>query len=86
MTLETHSFKCKRCGHKWSDQLDDAIEIYRQCPGCGTLTNRTVGTFTLPLSMGCDPAFPTAWDRWAKAHKQQTKIAERLKREHGDNR
>ena len=86
MALETHSFKCKRCLHSWQDQLDDSIEIYRQCPACGTLTNRKVGTFTMPLSMGCDLAFPTMADKWRRVHKQQTKIAERLKREHGDNR
>ena len=86
MTLETHSFKCKRCQRTWTDSLDDSKELYRQCPSCGTLAPRIVGTLTMPLSMGCDPSFPTAWDKWSRVHKQQTKIAERLKREHGDNR
>lgn len=84
--VETHRFKCKRCGTAFTDVLDDSIELYRPCPKCGTLTNRFVGTFTMPLSMGTDPGFPTMWDKWAKVHKRQTKIAERHKRETGDSR
>lgn len=84
--VETHNFKCKRCSTRFQAEMDDAVEIYKPCPKCGIMANRIVGTFTMPLSMGCDPAFPTMWDKWSRAHKQQTKIAERLKREHGDNR
>lgn len=66
--------------------MDDSIELYRPCTKCGTLTARSVGTFTMPLSMGCDPAFPTMWDKWSRVHKRQTRIAERHKRETGDIR
>jgi hypothetical protein len=46
----------------------------KPCPAC----QRECGTkisapnFHLP---GYDPAFPTAWDRWAKDHEQRAKKA-----------
>ena len=84
--VTTFNFRCERDNTAFTAELDDSVELYRPCPKCGTLCNRIVGTFTMPLSMGVDPDFPTAWDRWARAHKHQTKIAERLKRDHGDTR
>lgn len=80
-------FLCGECGHKWEkftriEQKSDA------CPICGGVANRVLTPPRIKLD-GTDPAFSTAYDRWAKVHEDAARRA--YKRDdiggqfHGDN-
>jgi hypothetical protein len=86
MALAKHNFRCEYDQTAFEAEIDDTETLYSPCPRCGRLANRIVGTFTMPLSMGCDPSFPTMWDKWARVHKQQTRLAYRHKKATGDIR
>lgn len=38
------------------------------CPDCGATTELQVQTAAFDPKMGCDPGFPTAYEKWAKVH------------------
>ena len=42
------------------------------CPECGGQSKRLISTPRIALD-GCDPAFPSAYDKWAKTREQKAK-------------
>lgn len=62
-------------GHITERLIDSSIE-YVSCGTCGKQANKTLGYGTLMLD-GTDPAFPGAYDKWARIredrHKQMAK-------------
>jgi hypothetical protein len=84
--MALHSFRCQYDSTRWQTEIDDNETLYSPCPKCGHLAARIVNMAHIPLSMGADTGFPTMADKWARIHKQQGRLAARLKKEHGDIR
>ena len=66
-----YDFKCGDCSH-----IEEHLVRYGlredECKACGGLAHRVIGTPSIHLD-GTDSGFPTAHDRWAKAHEKAGK-------------
>jgi len=40
MAEEERTFKCLRCGHEWEGLYDKASPVERECPKCGSNSQR----------------------------------------------
>lgn len=82
-----YDFKCRDCGESF-EGFAKISEREKDCPNCGGVAARQVSTPRIGLD-GTDPAFPTAWDRWAKQHEDAAKRAYQRDdlggQYHGDN-
>lgn len=82
-----YDFYCSHCEASY-EALAKVKEMYKECPRCGKMGGRCLSVPRIKLD-GTDPAFSTAYDKWAKTHEQAAKIAH--KRDdyggdyHGDN-
>ena len=69
-----YDFNCEHCGATF-EGLAKLGANAKKCPHCGSDAKR------VPMAMphirldGTDPAFSTAWDRWAKVHEAEHKRA-----------
>lgn len=63
-------FKCSVCDDTVERYVDsETVEI--PCK-CGETAHRIIGMPTVALD-GTDPAFPSAWDKWARTREQNHK-------------
>jgi hypothetical protein len=65
--LILHDFKCKSCGTTQEALVPSIVNI-RLCQ-CGMWADRVISGTNFRLD-GTDPAYPTAWDKWAKQHEK----------------
>lgn len=68
-----YEFKCEDCEHTF--EVLTALESRHQiepCPKCGYDSRMVISPVRSQLD-GTDPAFSTAWDRWARIHEQEAK-------------
>jgi putative FmdB family regulatory protein len=79
-----YDFECSSCGNSFED-FAKTEERSKSC-ACGQLAERVISAPHLDYRMGIDGSMPTMLDKWKRMHKQQTRIANRLKRDHGDIR
>ena len=67
-------FECAPCVNVFEDLVDKDLETL-PCPSCGGTANRLIAAPRLDWrSMGIDPGFPSAYDKWAKIKTQHHKI------------
>lgn len=82
-----YDFYCRKC-HQTFEGLAKIKQTVKECPTCGGNAGRVLTAPRIKLD-GTDPAFQTAYDRWAKVHEDAAKRA--YKRDdiggkyHGDN-
>jgi putative FmdB family regulatory protein len=60
-------YECKKCKHVFEEMTNTNSDSAVLCPSC---KGKTVRLMSAPLinwrAMGIDPAFPTAYAKWAK--------------------
>ena len=82
-----YDFWCKHCKASF-EAFAKIKEMRKDCPHCGKPAGRCLSTPRIKLD-GCDPAFSTEWDKWAKKHEQAARIADKRDdyggQYHGDN-
>lgn len=61
-------FKCKGC-QRTEEHLVAGWTQRILCKYCGAFTHRVISGTNFKLD-GTDPAFPTAWDKWATQHEK----------------
>ena len=82
-----YDFYCSKCKQTF-EAFAKMKEMQKECPGCGAKAGRSLSVPHFKLD-GTDPAYSTAWDKWAKQHEDAAKRA--YKRDdlggkyHGDN-
>jgi len=87
MARRMFDYICAECSAEFEELVDVTSTDPVPCPACGAKeTRRCIGATRIDPKLGTDPDFPTAWDKWGRTRRHQTKIVERLKREHGDTR
>lgn len=83
-----YDFKCPGCGLAFEGLAKCGADA-KECPGCGAEAKRVPVAMPHVMLDGTDPAFPSAWDKWARVHEQAHRRA--IKRDdfggkyHGDN-
>lgn len=70
--MPLYDCQCQRCEQVEERQIHlSELGAVIHCECGGEMTRLITGTrFSLP---GNDPAFPTAWDRWAHRHEKKAK-------------
>lgn len=63
-------YHCSFCGEKFERFVKSSDKDSIECPDCHKLAKRVVSPPHFKLD-GTDPAFPTAYDRWAKQHETE---------------
>ena len=66
MSVATRPLKCSRCGHQWSDLVDDHGEgrcPTPHCPKCSSQDFRIVQTQNLYRQSGMEQEAKAAWDK-----------------------
>lgn len=63
-------FLCE--SHGRFDALAYDKDEKRLCPSCGAKCGSVISAVRSHLD-GTDPAFPTAWERWAKVHEEKAR-------------
>ena len=69
--LMLYDFECSKCGHI-QEALVRSYEREGRCLECGARTDRIITPINFKLD-GTDPAYPTAYDKWAKSHEKTGK-------------
>lgn len=77
-------FECGQ-GHRFEELVPTGTMIV-PCATCTEPAKRMLAAPRMDPKLGVSLDFPTMADKWARKHRQQTKHADRLKREHGDSR
>lgn len=82
--MPIYDFICNKCEQKFEKLVKMADrEKEVDCPNCnGGKAHMTVSPVRIALD-GCDPAFPDAYDKWARVHEQAAKKANAAVKEHG---
>ena len=75
--LRVFDFKCEK-DHVTEHFISDSVREVR-CPVCGNVSHRMIATPRSKLE-GITGAFPTAYDRWAKATGHTEDVAPKIKR------
>ena len=77
-----YDFFCSKCERKFEAfaKLGESKTI---CSRCGGEAERLVSAPRIRLD-GCDSAFPTAYDQWAKRRGKEVERARKHEREHGE--
>ena len=77
--MPLYDYVCKICNNKFEhfNSIENR-EDDQECPDCGGQATWFIQPPNIKLN-GCDPAFPTAWDKWEKTRKQ--KMAQEKKQE-----
>lgn len=65
-------FRCHECSKLSEKFVDTSINEVR-CEHCGGVAIRIIGMPRVTLD-GTDPAFPTAYDRWANIREQNRRV------------
>ena len=82
-----YNFYCSKC-HTSFEAFAKMKDTDTQCPNCGGVAGRTLSMPRIKLD-GTDPAFSTAYSRWAKVHEDAAKRAHKREdyggNHHGDN-
>ena len=82
-----YDFYCNKCQTGF-EAFAKMKQMDTTCPNCGATAGRCLSTPRICLD-GTDPAFSTAWDKWAKNHEDAAKRAYKRDdlggRFHGDN-
>lgn len=70
MSRVIRDWRCPDCGYVHEQMTLRGVE-YTECPQCGQ--DQCLPMVSAPklatIRMGADPDFPTAADKWARAHK-----------------
>jgi putative FmdB family regulatory protein len=74
-------FRCGECNYKFEGFVKPDV-LTERCPECGGDAKRTISCPTIALD-GCDPAFPTAWDKWASDKEKRYKEQKKEVADHG---
>lgn len=72
MSRILYDFQCFEC-NEIEEKLVDSSIVTATCGYCGGEMTRLISTPTIRLD-GCDPGFPTAYDKWAIKHEKQAKL------------
>lgn len=65
---QLRDFRCHECS-RITERYIDATENEVKCEHCGGVAIRIIGMPRVALD-GTDPAFPTAYDKWANIREQ----------------
>ncbi|KKN23892.1 hypothetical protein LCGC14_0900340 [marine sediment metagenome] len=76
-------FRCQKCGEKFAGFVKPDIRI-TPC-NCGGEGRRLISSPTIALS-GTDPAFTTAYDKWARVQQNKRKIDAKHYANHGEDK
>ena len=63
-------YRCNSCAKTFERFVSSLHKDNVVCPDCGVKATRLISPPNFKLD-GCDPSFPTAWDRWAKIHEKE---------------
>ena len=77
-----YEFKCEDHGN--FDKFAKLGVKEAACPECGATCGKVITPPRFILD-GTDPAYPTAWDRWAKDHERSAARDNAKVREHGED-
>jgi len=81
--MRVYDYKCGVCLHVAEHFVKDDTVRTHVCGQCGGEARRMIPRPRFHLD-GCDPAYPTAYDRWGKDHERMAKEANRKVEEHGE--
>lgn len=66
-------FKCGTCGHEFEELVQPTTNVV-DCPKCRGAATRQISTGHLDWRMGVSRDFPTAASKWARIHRQNSKV------------
>ena len=81
--MKVYDYKCGVCLHTEEHFVVNSDIRTVTCRQCGAEARRMIPRPRFMLD-GTDPAYPTAWDRWAKDHEKRGKEANAKAEEHGE--
>lgn len=76
--------RCSECSKVFEELVERDGPKTANCPDCGGLADRQLGSLRMDPKLGVDPSYPTMADKWVKRRLQHQRIEEKRKREHGD--
>jgi putative FmdB family regulatory protein len=73
--MPVYDYRCGECNHVFTKMKPIDERRTDTCPECKSDAKQVIlKTAALPIGkMGCDPAFPTAWDKWEKRQRSKAK-------------
>lgn len=81
--MKVYDYMCEHCCVVHEHFVKDSEVRTVKCRECGNTAHRMIPRPRFQLD-GTDPAYPTAWDKWAKDREVKAKQANKQAEEHGE--
>ena len=81
--MKVYDYKCRSCQAVHEHFVANSDVHAVSCRDCGAEATRLAPCPRFKLD-GCDPGYPTAYDKWAKDHEKAAAKANKRAEEHGE--